>query len=165
MAYFAWLGDGRKRTCNVLFGWAFENTIVAYVSFPQSLKLWQMPNFAGMGHRKHCKFVALLGWVSKTRQCTLVFPSEFQKGSTAILCSLGWAEPSQTQQIQCFARLNSEKRKQIYLFFLFSALLESVSCTLLSRSSSKWLTVRAPLRSNNFVRLHSRFRRDMRFYT
>ena len=98
-----------------------------------------------LGVAKHSTWNVLLGWaLENTRVPHLSFLQNLKKTIHAILC---WAGSSKCH---------------ICLSPAFSVLLRSVLCACLPRTRSKSLIVRASLWSTNFVRLHSRLRRDMR---
>ena len=106
---------------------------------------------------------------SKTQWCTLNSPSEFQKTLTAVLCLLSvrthnkCAFANTANTILSSAKFRTPWKCHIYLSPAFSAVLRTL-CAQLSRTRSKLLILRASLCSTNFVRLHSRLRRDMRIY-
>ena len=148
MLYFAGLGLRKRRRKWYMLADDFKNSRKqskcnaslggAFVFKVNGILCW-----AGRGKTQHLKCFARPS-LRKHISATLIFPSKFQKTVNTTLC---WHGSS-----KCYISLSPA----------FSALLRTVLCAWLSRTRSKSLIVRASLWSTDFVRLHSRLRRDVR---
>ena len=174
-AYFVGLGVGNTQHMQCFARLGIREQYRATFIFPSnSQKLVNaMLCWNGPLHTKWIRCVAQLSF-RKHNSAHLSFLRSFKgRSKLYFVCwasehttnaIFGRAEPLQTQPIQCFAPLNFRKHRtcHVYLSSAFSALLRTVLCAQPSRTRSKSLIVRASLWSTDFVRQHSRLRRDMR---
>ena len=116
-----------------------------------------------MGRRTHnYEFDVLLNWAFENTTVHTYVSSGVSKDIQSYTL---FAERPNTQQMPYSDGLSLCKHNQYNVYFPpFSALLRTVFSAQFLRTHSKSLIVHASLWSPNFVRLHSRLRRDIRIY-